>query len=426
MGDRSGNRAGASLTRRVRGRAEDLWERHQEGRAGRTLTFWGVALWKFQEDRGFLRASALTYATLLSLVPLMALTFSVLKGLGVQRRLEPLLLERLAAGNEEIMTRILEYVDRTQVASLGALGLVGLIATAVSVLGNIELSFNDIWQIEQGRNLIRKITDYVALLVVGPVLLLASLSLTTTLNSPGVIDRVAVLGPLLRLALRALPYLATTVAFTGAYLILPNRRVPFASALLGGACAGVLWQVAEWSYIRFQFGMARYNAIYGALAQLPVLLVWLYASWCVVLLGAELACVHELPGQRRRLGRRASLWVPQPSVALEALLEVARRYELGTPAPTERELAAALGLSPAEGRELVDRLLEGDLLVATCDEAPRLVPGRAPGRTPAVELLAAVAGGGAAAPELRARLERAVDRELAGLTWADLAVEPRP
>jgi membrane protein len=307
------------------------------------------------------------------------------------------------------------------------MGLVGLLVTAVSVLGNIELSFNDIWQVRRGRNVLRKVTDYIALLVVAPVLLLASLSLTTTLDTPGLIDRVAVLGPAVRLALRSLPYLATTIAFTGAYLILPNRRVPVVSALLGGASAGVLWHVAEWAYIRFQFGMAQYNAIYGAMAQLPMLLVWLYTSWCIVLLGAELACVHELPGQGRSLRRGEGLWVAKPSVALEALLAVARRYELGQAAVTEFELAKELRLSAAEGRELVGRLVEGRLLAATRDEPPRLLPARAPDRTSAVELVRAAASLSAAGASVaEARLARGVEREFDALTWADLALERAP
>lgn len=407
-------------------RAEELlWEAPGGGAAARALRVTAVSLWKFREDRCFLRASALTYATLLSLVPLLALAFSVLKGFGVQRRLEPLVLEHLAAGNQEIVTRILEYVDRTQVGSLGVAGLLGLLLTAVSVLGNVELSFNDIWRVRRGRNVLRKLTDYVTLLVVTPVLLLASLSLTTTLHAPALVGPLALLGPALRMGLRALPFLSIWVAFTGAYLILPNRRVPLRAALLGGAVAGALWQTAEWGYIRFQFGMVRYNAIYGTMAQLPMLLVWLYTSWCLVLLGAELACVSELPGAGRSLRRGGSLWAPRAEVALAALVAVARRFQRAEEGHRQADLEEELGLVPGEGEALLERLAQAGLVTATHDDPPRWVPARAPDRTPAPELVRLAAGlAGGAVGLACVRLDRGLAREFEGLTWEDLAEEP--
>jgi membrane protein len=406
-----------------------LWGRKDRGFAAESLRVLGVSLWKFSTDRAFLRASALTYTTLLSLVPLLALTFSVLKGLGVQQRLEPLLLEHLAVGNEEVVTRILEYVDRTKVGALGTVGLVALLFTAVSVLGNVELSFNDIWQIRRGRTFIRKVSDYTALLVVGPVLLLASLSLTTTLQSPTVLAKLSILSGVVPAFLKLLPFLAVWLAFTALYLIMPNRRVPLGSALLAGAIAGAVWQVAEVLYVRFQFGIARYNAIYGAMAQLPLLLAWLYLSWCIVLLGAELAFVHQLPGRGRYLRVRHELWVPRLDAALALLLAVARRFEAGAPPYLEQELVAAFDLHPADASRVLNRLIEVGLLVATQDEPPGLLPARSPDRTPAAELLDAVAQlsrEDGVAPVLQRRFREMWERELEGVTWAALALQEEP
>jgi membrane protein len=408
-----------------------LWRAGQakEGRFAACLRTVVFTLRKFDADRGFLRASALTFTTLLSLVPLLALTFSVLKGLGVQRRLEPLILERLAAGNQEIVTQALGYVDRTRVASLGVVGLAGLIFTSISVLGNIELSFNDIWQIRQGRTLLRKITDYVALLVVAPVLLFASLSLTTTLHSQSFLETTALLGPALRLLLRSTPFFATALAFTAAYLILPNRRIPLASALVGAASAGVLWHLAEWGYIRFQFGMVEHNAIYGTMAQLPALLVWVYTSWCIVLFGAELACVHEMPAFRSTPGQDEDLWVPMPTVALRALVLVAAPFEKGCPGPTPQELFAQLGLTPGKGTRLLEWLSEAQLVTLSRDEPPQLSPARAPAGVPVADLVERLAGlsSGGEGEELDLDLEMRVRRGLSGefgdTTWADLARE---
>lgn len=405
-----------------------LWGRDDRGFAAETFRVVGVALWKFQTDRAFLRASALTYATLLSLVPLLAFMFSVLKGLGVQERLEPLLLEHLAVGNEELVAQVLEYVDRTKVGALGAVGLVALLLTAVSVLSNIELSFNDIWQIRRGRSVIRKVSDYTAVLVVGPVLLLVSLSLTTTLQSDAVLERLYILGEAVPVLLKALPFLAVWIAFTALYLIMPNRRVPLGSAVLAGAVAGAVWQVAEILYIRFQFGLTRYNAIYGAMAQLPLLLAWVYLSWCIVLLGAELAFVHQLPGRGRFLRVRNELWVPRLDVALGILLAVSRRFETGEPLYREQDLVTELDLHPEEASRVIQRLTEAGLLAATQDDPPGLLPARSPDRTPAAEVLDAVtqlSREDGVAPALQARFHAMLERELRGVTWADLSLEEK-
>jgi len=261
---------------------------------------------------------------------------------------------------------------------------------------------------------------------VAPVLLLASLSLTTTLQSPAVQARLSILSGAVPVLVKFLPFLAVWLAFTALYLIMPNRRVPLASALLGGAVAGAVWQVAEVLYVRFQFGLARYNAIYGAMAQLPLLLAWVYLSWCIVLLGAELGYVHQLPGRGRFLRIRHELWVPRLDVALALLLAVARRFEAGAPPYQEQELVAELDLHPEEASRVVHRLSEVGLLVATQDDPPGLLPARSPDRTPAAEVLDAVAQLSRAdgvAPALRGRLRRMWERELKGVTWAALALE---
>lgn len=416
-----------SLVDRARHALEELlWGVGARGLLAEAFRVLAVTGWKFDSDRGFLRASALTYTTLLSLVPLLALMFAVLKGLGVQERLEPLLLEHLAAGSEEVVARVLEYVDRTNVGALGTVGLLTLVLTAVSVLSNVELSFNDIWQVRKGRSLVRKVSDYTSLLLVGPVLLLAILSATTSLQSSAVLERLSVLGGAVPILLKALPYLAVWLLFTGVYLVVPNRRVPAGPAMVAGFAAGAVWYAAELLYIRFQFGIGRYNAIYGALAQLPLLLVWVYLSWCIVLLGAELCFILQLPGRGRYLqsGRESS--APRFEVALALLLAVARRFELGLPAPQEQDLTAELGLHPSEGSWVVGRLVAAGLLTTTQEDPPGLVPARSPDRTSVAELLEAVtqlSRTETVSPALAARLRSSLGTALGEVTWAELSLE---
>jgi membrane protein len=407
----------ARLSHRRRDFARLVWKEEGGGSVLRGIRLVGATLWKFDADRCFLRASALTYTTLLSIVPLLALAFSVLKGLGVRERLEPIVLERLSAGNEEIVQRILEYVDRTDMRSLGAVGLVGLLLTAVSVLGNVEQSFNHIWRVGQGRTVVRKLTDYLSMIILGPVLLLASLSMATALQSQNLKDMLQLVDPAIHLVLRGVPFLTTVLAITAAYLIMPNRRVSLGPALLGGLAAGVLWHLSEWAYIRFQFGVARYNAIYGAMAQLPILLVWLYACWCIVLAGAELAYLAGTPGGSRSLARSEPLWGPRLDVVLPILISVAARFEAGREAATEEELLAQTGYEPEAQSRILAHLAQVGLIAFTREEPARVLPARPPARTSVAELVELLVG---RLPGAEEEFRKGLRRQLS-LSWADLA-----
>ena len=250
----------------------------------------------FMDNRCPLQASALTYTTLLSLVPLLALMFSILKGLGVQNRLEPLLLEKLSAGSEEVVTQIISYIDKTNVKALGAVGLASLLLTAISLIGNIELALNRIWGVKRTRTLGRKFSDYLSVLLTCPILFAAALGLTSSIQSASLVRQVLELPGMSYLVLLLAivsPYLLMWIALTFIYSYLPNTTVRLGSALFGGVAAGTLWQFAQWAYIHFQIGVAKYNAIYGAFAQLPIFLVWLYVGWNVVLFGAVISFAHQ-------------------------------------------------------------------------------------------------------------------------------------
>src|ERR1051325_915033 len=250
----------------------------------------------FTENRCPLLASALTYTTLLSLVPLLALMFATLKGFGVQNRLEPILIEKLSAGSEQIVRQIIGYIDKTDVKALGAVGLASLLVTAISVIGNIEFALNRIWGVQRTRNIGRKFSDYLSVLLTCPILFVAALGVTSSAQNVDVVQWFLALPGMgyLVLAIAAVtPYILMWIALTFLYDYLPNTRVRFASALYGGIIGGTLWQLAQWGYVHFQVGVSRANAIYGAFAQLPIFLVWLYMGWNVVLFGAMLSFTHQ-------------------------------------------------------------------------------------------------------------------------------------
>lgn len=256
----------------------------------RQAQLWVLVAREFAANRCMLRAAALAFTTLLSIVPLLALMFAILKSFGVQNRLEPLLLEHLAAGSESVATAIISYIDNTSVGQLGVIGLVFLILSVLSLISGIERSFNDIWGVEETRSIPQRFTNYFSVLTIGPVFVVAAITMTGSLESRTVVQwllDMALVGNLLLVLLGILPFVVMWLVFAGLYLFIPNTRVLPRAAVAGGIFSGTLWQLSQWAYVDFQVGVAKYNAIYGALAALPIFMVWLYLAWAIVLLGLE-------------------------------------------------------------------------------------------------------------------------------------------
>jgi len=331
---------------------------------------------RFNGDGCLLRASALTYTTLLSLVPLLALIFAVLKGLGAQRHLEPLLLSRLAL-DPEVSDRIMTYINRTNVSTLGALGAAALITTVISVLGSIEASFNHIWRVRKGRSLWRKITDYVSTVLLTPFLLLAAVGITSSVQEQSLLRMILntqYIGDAALEVLRLAPLVINAVALGILYAVMPNRRPHFGAIVVAAAVTGCAWQLVQWTYVTLQIGVARYNAIYGALSQLPVTLVWIYFSWAVVLAGAELAALWEFGADSAASeDREISRW----AVALHILVRAAEAFRDGG-SVTMPVLVRELRVDHAFVARVVDELSAGGLLAAVEDPAGHYLLARDP------------------------------------------------
>ncbi|MDX2170113.1 MAG: YihY/virulence factor BrkB family protein, partial [Deltaproteobacteria bacterium] len=323
------------------------------------------------------RASALAYTSLLSLVPLFAIMFAVLKGLGVQSRLEPLLLSRLSL-DQETTDQIIAYIDKVNVGTLGSIGAAALVLTVISVLGTIEASFNYIWRVAQQRTLWRKVSDYLGVVMITPFLLLAAGALTSAAQVQQVIEFVTTNGLLGGVAVRILaltPIVMNVVALGVLYLVMPNRRGDWRALLPGALFAGTAWYLVQTLYVQLQVGVANYNAIYGAMAQLPVTLAWLYVSWAIVLAGAELAAVLEYGGEAVAAGART---VDRRAVALELLVRAARAFAGDGEAPTAVRVARELHLDVALVLEVAADLRTRGWLAADEDHPGRLVLARAP------------------------------------------------
>ncbi len=338
-------------------------------------------VWReFWKDSSLLRASGLTYTTLLTLVPLLALMFALLKGLGVQKALEPFFLERLTGGSHPITERIMEYVSRIHVGSLGTLGITFLFLTMILVLTNIEMAFNQIWQVDRGRPWLRKCSDYLGLVVILPVAMFVSVSLMTFVKSHLVTQEllsIDLLGRIYVYLLKIAPFFVMWLAFSFIYLFMPNTRVNPISASAGGIIGGTLWQFCQLAYIHYQFGFRTYGAIYGALSQLPMLLIWIFVSWIILLLGAEIAFAHQNLA-RFRLRQR---WRAQPTVnrsywGLQLLLLVCERFEAGKSPPTIMELAEELTVPADETRALLEIMENMGVLKAGGENGYEVLPAK--------------------------------------------------
>ena len=250
---------------------------------GRTL----VA--KFIDDRCMTLASALSFSSMLSIVPFLAIVFAILKALDVHTTLAPMLLSNLAAGSQEIVAGILRYIDNTRVGSLGAIGLITLFLSVMATLDTVEDAFNQICGIERGKAVHHKLRDFLIVIFGIPLLIGLAVTITTSLQDQGVVQwflRLPGVGHLL--LLRLAPYLSIWIAMVCLYQVIPNLRIRFRHALAGGLIAGTAWHLAQWAFIHFQLGVARYNAIYGTLALLPVFMIWIYTCWVIVLAGMEI------------------------------------------------------------------------------------------------------------------------------------------
>ena len=321
---------------------------------------------RFYDDQCLMRASALAYTSLLSIVPLFALMFAVLKGLGVQHRLEPLLLSRLALQPETASTMV-DYIDRTNVSTLGSLGAAALVLTVISVLGSIEASLNHIWRVVYGRSVWRKVTEYLSVVLLTPFLLLVAVTITSSLQVQqllGWLQQHQYLGEAAVQGLQLVPVLFNIVAIGALYAIMPNRRQSPAALLAGAVVAGAAWQAVQVTYVRLQIGMAGYSAIYGALSQVPVTLVWLYVSWTVVLAGAEVAAVCEfgVAPDHGVDGRPTSA-----AVALHMLVRVARAFAAGGHPIDARTIARELDVGVDVVGSLARWMVERGWLVARDD-----------------------------------------------------------
>ena len=260
-----------------------------------------LALRGFSEDKVSLRASALTFYSLLSVVPTLAMIFGIAKGFGFQNKLEGELVNGFK-GHEEALNWIVNmarnYLENVKGGLIAGIGLIVLFWTVMGLLTNIERSFNGIWQVKKSRPFVRKLTDYLSIMLIAPIFLFVTSSANVFITSQIdlITTEVALIGqikPVINFFLHFIPYFLIWFLLTIVYMAMPNTKVNFSSALVGGIIAGTLVQLSQWGYVYFQIGVSKYNAVYGSFAALPLFLIWLQVSWLIVLLGAEISFAKQ-------------------------------------------------------------------------------------------------------------------------------------
>ena len=256
-----------------------------------------LSSYEFKKNNCRLRASALTFYSLLSIVPIVALAFGIAKGFGSEKIFEKQLIEKFP-GQEDVVIEVIGFaytlLDETKGGMIAGVGVVLLFWAVIKLLGNIEHSFNKIWEIKNNRSFGRKVSDYLSIMLICPILVISSSSVTVFINSEitNITQRYEFLGvfnPFIFFLFNLLPYCVIWGVFAFTYIFLPNTKVSLKAGIITGIIAGTTYQFAQLAYISFQVYVSQYNTIYGSFAALPLFLIWLQLSWLIVLFGAGVA-----------------------------------------------------------------------------------------------------------------------------------------
>jgi len=333
-----------------------------------------LSLKGFQEDKLNVRASALTYYSLLSIVPVVAIVFGIAKGFGFDKIIEDTLYKNYP-GYETVVAKIVEYanslLETTQGGIVAGVGIVVLLFTLIKVLGNFEAAFNDIWNIHKDRSIVRKFSDYTAILIVTMIGLIIYTSLSGFIASrlitllDSTILREAQ-GPVSWLIFNILPFFLIWGLLTFIYLVLPNTKVSFKSAFYAAVVAGTLYRLVQWVYISFQIGVSRNNAIYGSLAALPLFLIWVQMSWLIVLVGAEISFAIQNVGMyQSEIDSLHISWRSKKRLGLLVAWKVIRNFADGLAPMTAAEISEELGMPVRLVRQILSELADEGMLSKT-------------------------------------------------------------
>lgn len=338
----------------------------------KTLRVFLLTIKGFQDDNCALRASALTMYSLLSVVPVAAMAFGIAKGFGFEKMLERQLLNNIP-GQEQGVAYIIDFarklLENTKGGVIAGIGVVVLLWSVMKVLGNIESSFNYIWKVEESRALIRKFSDYLSIMLIAPVLVILSSSMSVFITSQVTlmterIQGLQMFSPIIFSTLKLLPYALIWILFSFMYIFMPNTNVRVTSGILAGVIAGTIYQLVQIAYIYFQVTISNYNAIYGSFAALPFFVFWLQMSWFVVLLGAEISHHYQHIDTYHSVRNYSQLSASQKKLlSLHIAHRVVVNFSQGNPALTTEPIATQIDLPVPFVQRILTELVESGVLV---------------------------------------------------------------
>jgi len=331
-----------------------------------------------------LRAMSLVYTTLLSIVPLLALSFSVLKAMGAHNEMEPFLFQFLAPLGEqgiEIGNNIISFIDNIKVGVLGSVGLGLLIYTVLSLVQKIENAFNMIWRVKATRSMGERFSNYLSVILIGPVLMVSALGMTATVMSSSFVQYFSAIEPfgtLIIFATKLLPYAMVIGVFMFVYMFVPNTRVRVSAAFIGALIAGFLWERSGVLFASFVVNSTNYTAIYSSFAILIMLLIWLYLSWLILLMGSNIAFYIQNPSYLRV--ERGQLEISnrvKERLALYIMTLLGRQYYQGKEALSLEDIVEELSMPSILICYVVNQLIEEKLLIAVAGQPTAFLPARA-------------------------------------------------
>jgi membrane protein len=337
----------------------------------RPLRIFLLAFRSFNEDKCQLRASSLTFYSLLSVVPLAAMGFGIAKGFGLKENLAAFLSNELQ-GQKEVLQWTMQFanalLENTKGGVIAGVGVLVLFWSIISLLKNIENAFNDIWYVKKGRGFGRRLSNYLSLMLICPVLLIMSSSLTVFITSQMtlIIEKISLLGkisPLIFFLLKLSPFFFLWVLFTLLYIVVPNTSVSFKAGLFAGIATGTIFQLVQKAYIYFQIGVANYNTIYGSFAALPLFLAWLQLSWLIVLFGSEISfAVHNEEDYEFETDTKKISYYYKKLLALRIVELCVKNFCQGEKPADIHVITHALGAPVRLVREILFDLIEARVL----------------------------------------------------------------
>jgi len=359
------------------------------------LRFLYAVLRDIAEGNLTLRAMGLVYVTILSIVPIIAISFSILKAFGFHRQLEPVLyafLEPLGEKGIEITAQVISFVENIQGDVLAGVGLILLFVTSISMAQKVEDSFNYVWRVDRPRGLAQRISEYLTLILVGPVVMVTAMTLIAKFRANALMQQVSDFEPVgetILLVEQLAPYALVMLGFTMVYWFLPNTRVRFRSALIGGIVGGILWSASGVLFTTFVVSSVRTMSIYATFAIAIFALLWLYLCWLILLIGALVSFYAQNPEHLRLGFNRLNIGSrTREQIAISIMTMTSAAFRDSSPQPTIAEIADSIHLPSLMLIPIINRLIAADLVTRTSKN--QLIPYRDPGEILLKDVLAAI------------------------------------